>query len=212
MFNKKNFKAYIPKHPFRHGERGEHDAFYCWKDDAGLESALKEYGAIRDPLTDAERQILVEAFGTLKPSKIRRHLENNFTPAKIENLTWGDVVLYAQSKIDTTVQAPPKQDINAVNSKSTPEEIAAYQLTRIGGYTQQRAAELMSEDKKFKLKYPKGITQSQISRWVSRYVKRLEAHGLPVENAGRSGRVHADIDTLNVGQRTDGRNPKKSGF
>ncbi len=99
MFDKKNFKAYIPQHPFRHGKRGGYDAFYFWKDDAGLESALKEYGAIRNPLTDAERQILIEAFGTLKPSKIRKHLENDFTPARIGNLTWEDVVYHAQSKI-----------------------------------------------------------------------------------------------------------------
>ena len=191
MFDKKKFKSYIPQHPFKHGERGNHDAFYCWKDDAGLESALKEYGAIRDPLTDAERQILVEAFGTLKPVGIRRHLTKDFTPAQIENLTWDYVVLYAQSKIDTTVQAPPKQDINAVNSKSTPEEIAAYQLTRIGGYTQQKAAELMSAESRFKLKYPRGIKQHQISRWVNRYIERLTAHGLPVENAPREiGRAH----------------------
>ncbi|NLK40657.1 MAG: hypothetical protein GX298_01205 [Planctomycetes bacterium] len=212
MFDKKKFKSYIPQHPFKHGKRGSYDAFYMQKSLSGLESALNEYGAIRDPLTDAERQILVEAFGTLKSGIIRRHLANDFTPAQIENLTWDDIVYHAQGKIDTTDQAPPKQDINVLNSKSTPEEIAAYQLTHIGGYTQQKAAELMSEEKKFKLKYPKGIKQSQISRWVSRYVKRLEAHGLPVEIAGRSGRVHADIDTLNVGQRTDGRNPKKSGF
>ena len=99
MFNKKNFKAYIPQHPFRHHERGEHDAFYCWKDDAGLESALKEYGAIRDPLTDAERQTLIEAFGTLKPGEIRQHLANDFTPAQIETLTWDNVVSHAQNKI-----------------------------------------------------------------------------------------------------------------
>ncbi len=118
MFDKKKFKSYIPQHPFKHGKRGGYDALYFWKDDAGLESALKEYGAIRDPLTDAERQILIEAFGTLKPGEIRRHLTSDFAPAQIENLTWDDVVYHAQNKIKVGQTCYSKEtDTSKINAE-----------------------------------------------------------------------------------------------